>query len=277
MLRRRYSAPSPGRPAVRIRHAEIEERERMVRPFRQLEEQEWAGHARTSSPAPPDFDQTPNARTVQISPRHLTPEPPDGPQNLLVNPPVEPQLGMVAEELHVIDHGDLRVAIAFLPSTGAMHLHHIRQHRRVVLILDELPQTATALGRNRVVGIHPEQPVTGRVPQRFVASGREIIAPGEVKKLAAERLDDSRCLIDRPGINDDHLVDPRPDALQAGWKSLRIVAHDHAERQFRPVQIQPQPQPAPGATSTANGPAPTRGRAFSTLAPATGRGWPKAG
>ena len=55
---------------------------------------------------------------IQIGPRHLTPEPPDRPQNLLVNPPVEPQLGTVAEELHVIDHGDLRVAIPFLPPPG---------------------------------------------------------------------------------------------------------------------------------------------------------------
>ena len=96
--------------------------------------------------------------------------------------------------------------------------------RRIVLILDKIAQAAPALGRDRVVGIHPEQPVAGRVAQRFIAGGREIIAPWEVKELGAERLDDPWRLIDRAGVDDDHLVNPRPDALEAGDRIVRALS-----------------------------------------------------
>ena len=153
---------------------------------------------------------------VEIGPGDLAAGRADRRQDLLVNPPVEPQVRPVAEQLDVIDDRHVGIGLAVLAAARTMDLHDEPQHVRRDLAIDQPAEPAAALGRDRVVGVHPEQPVAARVPQRLVARGREIVAPGEMEQPAAERLDDPRRLVDRAGVDDHHLVDPGPDALQAG-------------------------------------------------------------
>ena len=105
----------------------------------------------------------------------------------------------------------------------------------------KLPQAAAAAGVDRVVRIHPEEPVATRVSQRLVPRRREVVAPGEVEQPGAIGLDDPWRFIGRAGVDDHHLINPRPDALQAGADGGRVVADDHAEREpdLRTLQQQP--------------------------------------
>ncbi len=183
---------------------------------------------------------------VQIGPGDLAAGASDRPQDLLVDPPVEPQVRPVAEQLDVIDDRDVAFRLAVRPRLGTVDLHDKAEHAGI----DGRARPAARSprphsGRDRVVGIHPEQPVAARVPQGFVAGRREIVAPGEMEQPPAERFHDPRRLVDRAGVDDDHLVDPGPDALQAGRQGPGRVAHDHAQREPRPLDVAPQPQSAP--------------------------------
>ncbi len=135
----------------------------------------------------------------------------------------------------MIDGRDVEHRVAHVLPAGAMNLHDEGEHVRGDRIVHQRRQLAATLGRNRVVGIHPEDPVAACMPQRLIARGREIVAPGEVEESPAEFLDDLRCVVNRPGVDDHHFIDPRTNARQASRQSPGGVAHDHAQGKTRPV------------------------------------------
>ena len=246
---------------VRMRHPQVEEGERVLGPLGQLEPQQ--PHIADALPLlcrRPGI--RPRMHHVDVGPGHLAPESADRRQDLLVDPPVEPHVGPVGEQLDVVDDRDVRVAVAGLASSRAVNLHHVPQHPRIGMAVDQAAQPPPALGRDRVVGVHPEHPFPARMPERLVPRGGEIVAPGEMEEPSAVRLDDPRRLIDRAGIHDHHLVDPGADTLQAGRQRPGRVAHDHAERETGPRRDEPQapsrsrfdhPFPRPGRKIVAGG------------------------
>ena len=89
-----------------------------------------------------------------------------------------------------------------------------------------------------VVGVEPEDPVAGGVPQALVAGGGEVVHPGEVEDLRAEASGDlawcgrsSRCprrRSRRPGR--------RAESRQSGRLCL-LVLDDHAQRHARQPRL----------------------------------------
>ena len=146
-----------------------------------------------------------------------------------MNPPVKPQLGPVAEQLDVIDHRHIRLAVAILAAARAVDLHDVRQH--VAGRSDSRPARA-ARGRTRAGSCRrsPSRTASRRVACRSdsLRAAEKSSHQGKWIQPAAKRLDDPRRFVDRAGVDDDHLVDPRPDALQAGRQrpgrvSIRIL------------------------------------------------------
>ena len=133
----------------------------------------------------------------------------------------------------MVHDGDvgIRIGVAIALASGTMNLHHIAQHFRVGFPFDQGAETSAALGRDRIVRVHPEQPLPPGVPQRLVPGSRKVVAPGEVEQPPAIRLDDPGRVVHRARIDDDHLIDPGPDALEAGRERLRRVTDNHAQRE----------------------------------------------
>ena len=96
---------------------------------------------------------------VQRRPRHFAAGRPDRRQDLLVNAMVESQVGPVAEQLHMVDHRDVEIGLAVIAVAGTVNLHRESQNMRRDVAIGQGTQPATAFQRNRVIGIHPEDPV----------------------------------------------------------------------------------------------------------------------
>ena len=118
-----------------------------------------------------------------VGPRHLAVRPADGGQDLLVDPPFEPQVGPVAEELDVVDHRHVERSIVL--AARAVDLHDVTEDRRIRAAVSQVTQPAAAIRGDGVVRIHPEEPLASSMAQRLVAGGREVVAPGEVEQPPA--------------------------------------------------------------------------------------------
>jgi hypothetical protein len=68
------------------------------------------------------------------------------------------------------------------------------------------------------------------VPQRCIAGGSEVVAPGELEDQRREFAGDLACLVVRAGIDDHDLVKQPRDRCQAPCQLMRFVANDLAER-----------------------------------------------
>ncbi len=110
---------------------------------------------------------------VNVSPGDFSTGAADRRQELLVYATVEPDVGPVPKELHVIDDSHVERGIATLAFAPTVHLHDERKHLRRDIAVDQSSQPAATFPRNRVVGIHPEEPIplargaaTRRAPPR---------------------------------------------------------------------------------------------------------------
>jgi hypothetical protein len=81
-----------------------------------------------------------------------------------------------------------------------------------------------------LVGIEDQAPVGVGQRERRVAGRREIVDPREMRHACAAARRDRRGVVDRAGVEHDHLVDPGPDALQAAFDRARFVACDQHQR-----------------------------------------------
>ena len=91
---------------------------------------------------------------------------------------------------------------------------------------DELPPL---LRLDHIIGIEPEGIIAGRVRERRVAGGGEVVDPGEIEDLRPELPGDLARAIDAAGIDDDDLIEDPAHRLQAVRQVLLLVADDHRQ------------------------------------------------
>ena len=115
----------------------------------------------------------------------------------------------------MIDDRDITIRPFLNVSPGAVHLYDVPQHVRLDFAVDQLSKLPAAIGRDRVVRVHPEQPVASRMPQGLIPGGGKVVAPREMEQSRAELFGDPRGLVLRSGVDDHNFVNPRADAGQA--------------------------------------------------------------
>ena len=81
------------------------------------------------------------------------------------------------------------------------------------------------------VGIQREDPIAGDVLQRGVASGAEIVAPGERMNFRAEFFGNFNRAIRRSGIHDHDLLCESANRFEALRDEFLLVFHDETDRQ----------------------------------------------
>jgi hypothetical protein len=101
-----------------------------------------------------------------------------------------------------VHHRDIPLSI--FPRPGATHLDDIPQDARGRLPPRQRPQLPAVGLVDGVVGIHPEDPPAARVPERFVAGGREVVALGEMEHVGAQPYGDRGRLVRGAHINHHH-------------------------------------------------------------------------
>ena len=123
---------------------------------------------------------------------------------------------------------------------------HQRQPETNRVGLPDVRQQALVLrGGQFFVGVEHQDPIAGRVFQRHVAGGAEIIGPGEGVNFRAERFRNFGGAIRGAGVHDDDLAGQTEDGLEAGPEKFPLVPGDEADRelsvrllrQFQPLRI----------------------------------------
>jgi hypothetical protein len=95
---------------------------------------------------------------------------------------------------------------------------------------EQRPQPLAVGVVEALVGVEPEDPVTGGVAQAGVAGGGEVVAPGEVEEAGAEAGGHLAGVVSRAGVHDDDFLDEVGGAGQRGGQAGGFVADDQAER-----------------------------------------------
>ena len=106
-----------------MRHAQVEQRERVLGPLGQLQLEQPQVALALPLLRLAGCGSEPGVDDVHVGPGHLAAGAADRRQDLLVDPPVEPQVGPVAEELDVIDDRHVELAVAVLAAARTVHLH----------------------------------------------------------------------------------------------------------------------------------------------------------
>ena len=96
----------------------------------------------------------------------------------------------------------------------------------------QVAKVVAVLRVDRVIRVHPEQPLPAGVPERFVARCCKIITPGEMEHPGPEFLGNGGGRVARARVDHDHFVHPRADARQARGQRRCVVTHDHAQREL---------------------------------------------
>ena len=169
----------------------------------------------------------------------------DGGQDLLVNAVLPADFLVVAKQPDVVHRGgdaaDRVGQAQALHAVGGVFVAQRGQQGPQLLAVDVV---------DAVVGVQPQDPVAGGVPQRLVARRREVVAPGEVHELHldAEGGGNLPGAVGRAGVHHDDLVDEvdgRAQAVaQVGFLILdnrgqALAAAAAAGEQHRHVQRRP--------------------------------------
>src|SRR4029077_2599319 len=80
-----------------------------------------------------------------------------------------------------------------------------------------------------LVGIEPEDPVTGGMGKRFIAGGGEVVRPGEIKDPGAELPGNVRGAVGRSGVDGNDFVKQLMNGVEALRQILPLVFDDHAQ------------------------------------------------
>ena len=165
-----------------------------------------------------------------------------------MDPPVESQIRPVAEQLHVIDGRHIERGIAVLATSRTM-----RPARRTpacsALTSRSISRRSppAALPRDRVVRIHPEEPLAARMPQRLVARGREVIAPGKMEQPPADTTSTIRGVSSTEPVSTITISSTQGRMLSKTRRQRPgRVADDHAQREPRPLPARLSRSPPPG-------------------------------
>ncbi len=143
-------------------------------------------------------------------------------RRLLVHPP------LVANAARQQPRQPARRAVD-APAAAVDETDHVELADEVGLGVADGRQRFAALG-DPLVGIEHQAPVGIRQRERRVAGGREIIDPCEVRHAGAAARRDRRRVVDRAGVQHDHLVDPRSHAREAALDRAGLVARDQHQR-----------------------------------------------
>src|SRR5882724_10555972 len=145
-------------------------------------------------------------------------------QDLLVDASLEAQFRPVAEEFDMIDDGEAVLA----GSRRDMHLHQIAGYF-FFREKDQIVQSLPAFGRESVVGVHPKKPISRCVGEGDIASGGEVVAPGEEEDLCAMFPGDLYGSVGRAGVYENDLIHVGFDARKAVAEDSLFILDDHAE------------------------------------------------
>ena len=80
----------------------------------------------------------------------------NGWQDLFVDPAAKSDAWIVAKQLNMVNGGHI---LGIDGGMGAMHLHDIGSNRIGMRAIHQLPQASAVVWVDRVVGIHPKQPL----------------------------------------------------------------------------------------------------------------------
>ena len=98
-------------------------------------------------------------------------------------------------------------------------------------LVDQLANSGVVFGRQQIIGIQPEDPVTRRQLQRCISRAREIITPLEVPDPGTVLLGYPHGSVRRTGVDHHDLIRQTGDTIEACREPLFLVPHDHAQRQ----------------------------------------------
>jgi len=210
------------------RHPQVEVDEGVIRVLLQVEPQQ--AHVALALPLLPlGRGVVAGVSDEGIGVGHLLPEAPHAGQDLLVHAELEPQVRVVPEELHVVDDLD---AGLLARARQAVHTDGVCEDV-LARLLDQLSQARAVALVDHVIGVHPEDPLACGVAERLVPRRREAVAPGEVLHPRPASQGELLRAVLRARIDNDHLVDPRPNAVETLGDVPLLVADDHAQRDAR--------------------------------------------
>ena len=95
------------------------------------------------------------------------------------------------------------------------------------------PQLPPILFIQPIIGVHPENPVPGGVPQAFVVRGGEVIHPWEIKHTGPDLFGQRARAIRGTGVHDDDFVRQPGHRTQAGGQVIFLVLDNHAQGNAR--------------------------------------------
>ena len=99
--------------------------------------------------------------------------------------------------------------------------------------MQELADERVIAGRNRLVGIERQNPVTRCVGKGGVARPAEVVLPRDMKHPRATRLRDRDGAIRAAGIDEHDLVGERAHRFEAAGEIGLFIPGDQADRQGR--------------------------------------------
>ena len=149
---------------------------------------------------------------------------PNGWQNLLVNPVFETIARQVSKNLDVINNSNLP-----FNKRKAVNLHDVPVNSPRMWTIDELAEALPLFLGYHIIGIHPKNPFARGELDRFIPGCGKVVTPRKFKEFDTIFLADLGSAIDRTGIDNNDLIDPGVNAVQACLNCVFIVANNHAQ------------------------------------------------
>src|SRR5690349_12569449 len=97
-----------------------------------------------------------------------------------MNSSLPAQLGVAVEETRMSDESGVVAGIG-----RWQHGLHRHDHR-LVQIIERSLQADNMFGPNSIIGVEPEYPIPGRMPQALIARRREVVAPRIFMKVGSK-------------------------------------------------------------------------------------------
>jgi hypothetical protein len=135
-----------------------------------------------------------------VRPAHLDAQPSERGQDLLVDPVAPANGGVVRKNPDVVHDGRVR-----RQAEDAMTLHHVSDVPAPQTV-QKRAQPAAVLLVEPVVGVEPDDPLAGRMPQALIAGRGEVIDPGKVEDAGDELGGQVAGAVLRPGVHHEDLV-----------------------------------------------------------------------
>lgn len=145
----------------------------------------------------------------------------DGGHHLLVDHPVEPDAQIVPPQ------AELAIGRGVDPRP--------KQHpeRDLIGVRQERLEMPSVRVDQPFVGVYVEDPLPAGVVQRDIARLCEVVPPGMVNEVDTEASGDLGCRVDRPGVNEHHLVNDARQRLETPCEELFLIARDENGREQR--------------------------------------------